>query len=354
MTQYTHTAEGGTDGAAVTVGNSGGGSGDPFGLVQIAGAGSVTYSSVGKAHGNLGYRLTGTGAAADRVYVRTVITSTSQASVRLYFTLNTLPSKAQNLFVLTDGTSQLMGVGLLAGNTMRVIDAAGASLGTYATVLSTNTLYRLEFSWKKGTSTTDGQIAAKVFLGDATTEVFSYAATNVNAGTVNAQHLNNGVTTGSAIIDMTLDTILVDDAQQTFLGPNVVAPTAAVVPAAVVSGTGWTAVGGSDIPTALADGLDSSYALSPDTPVNSTLIVQSAGNLTSGNVVVTPRMSKRDTSTVATAKVTLLNSAGTAVAAEQTYTLTTSPTTYTYSLTSAENTALTSRSAPQWRIIANA
>jgi hypothetical protein len=82
--------------------------------------------------------------------------------------------------------------------------------------------------------------------------------------------------------------------------------------------------------------------------------VQTNGNLTPGSLTVTPRMAKRDTSTTATAKVTLLNSAGTAVAAEQTYTLTTTPTDYPYALTTTEANALTNRSGLQWRIIASA
>lgn len=354
MTQYTQTAEGGTDGTAITVGNSGGTSGTAFSLVSLAGAATATYSSVGATHGALGYRLQSFGGASDKIYLRTDVAGTGQFSGRLYFTLNALPAQAQNVFRLTDATLNLMSVGLLSGNTMRVIDAAGATLGTYATALTAGTIYRLEFNWKKGTGTTDGQIAAKLFLGEATTPVYSYSATNVNAGTTNPVCWYLGAGIVANVIDMTVDTTLYDDGQQVFLGPAVSTPTSAVVPSSVVSGTGWTAVGASDIPTALADGLDTTYALSPDSPASSTLIVQSSGNLAAGNVVVTPRMSKRDTSSTATAVVTLLDASGTAVAAAQTYTLTTTPTSYPYSLTSAENTALTNRASLQWRFVVTA
>jgi hypothetical protein len=84
------------------------------------------------------------------------------------------------------------------------------------------------------------------------------------------------------------------------------------------------------------------------------MIVQSSQNLNAGAIIDTPRMSKRDNTTTATVKITLLNSAGAAVGAEQTYTLTTTPTDYPYSLTSTENSNLTVRSGLQWRIIATA
>lgn len=356
MTQYTHTAEGGTDGGAVTAGNSGGASGNAFTLVQLAGAASATYSTVGKAHGSLGYRVQSLGGSTDRFYLQTNVGGTGLFSGRIYFTLNALPSQAQNVFRLTgsSGSANLMAVGLLAGNTMRVIDAAGATLGSYATALTAGASYRLEYAWAKGTGTTDGQIAAKLFAGESQTPLYSYASTSVNAGTVNPTQMYIGAYTSANVLDMTVDTILYDDSVQTFLGPLAVPPTNAVVPSTVISGTGWTAVGASDIPAALADGLDSSYAQSPDSPTNSTLIVSTSGNLADGNVVVTPRMSKRDSTTTATAVVTLLDSNGNPVAAAQTYTLTTSPKDYPYSLSSAENAALTNRSGLQWRIVASA
>lgn len=356
MAQYTQTAEGGTAGSNVTVGNSAGASGTAFNLVSVSGTATWTYSATGKAHGTLGYRFQDPGASTDKGYARTPFAAATDVfSDRTYFTLNTVPATAQDLIVLTDaGGAKLFSIGMLSGGAMRASGATGATLGQFNGPLTAGTLYRVESQWRKGTTTTDGQLAVQLFAGDSTTAVWTYSATTVNVGVVQAGSKWLGDNNGSHATDVTFDSILFDDSTQTALGPYVAAPTASVVPTLVVSAPGWTAVGAADIPTALADASDATYALSPDSPAASTLIVQTNQNLNTGTIITTPRMCKRDTSTTATAKVTLLNSAGTPVAAEQTYTLTTAWTDYPYSLTTAENNALTNRSGLQWRIIATA
>jgi len=357
MTQYTQTAEGGTAGAGVSVANSGGAGDTAFSLVSLAGAATWTYSATGKAHGSLGYRFQDPGASTDKGYARTTMTAgTNQLADRTYFTLNTLPTTAQDMVIFYDTTTsaKLFSVGMLSGGIIRCSNSAGATLSQFGTALTAGTVYRVESQWKKGTTTTDGQLAVQLYAGDSTTALWTYSAVNISVGTTQAQYKWLGDNNGTHATDITYDSILLDDATQTALGPYIATATASVTPTSVVTGTGWTAVGAADIPTALADASDTTYALSADSPAASTLIVQTSGNLGTGSIVVTPRMSKRDTTTVGTARVTLLNSAGTAVAAEQTYTLSTTPTDYPYSLTSAENNALTSRSGLQWRIIATA
>ena len=355
MTQYTQTAEGGTDGTAISTANSGGASGTAFGLVSKAGVATLNYSTVGKAHGTLGYRAVSTGATTDKFYLRTDFAGSDQFADRTYFTLNALPSQAQDLISYVDtAAAHLFQISLLGGNTIRVANAVGTTLGSYATVLTAGTLYRVETQWRKGTTTTDGQVAAQLFAGDSTTALWTYSATNVNVGITQLKYKWLGDNTAPRTLDATFDSLLLDDATQTAVGPYIATATASVVPTSVVSGTGWTAVGAADIPTALADASDATYALSSDTPVNLTFITQTNANLNTGSVILTPRMCKRDATTVATAKVTLLNSAGTPVAAEQTYTLTTTFTDYPYSLTSAENNALTNRAGLQFRVIVNA
>jgi len=356
MTQYTQTAEGGTDGTAISTANSGGASGTAFGLVSKAGVATLNYSTVGKAHGTLGYRAVSTGATTDKFYLRTDFTGSDIFADRTYFTLNALPSQAQDLISYYDTASaHLFQISLSAANVIRIAGATGTTLGTAGPTLTAGTLYRIETQWRKGTTTTDGQIAAQLFAGDSTTALWSVAPlTNVNVGITQLKYKYLGDNTAPRTLDATFDSLLLDDATQTAVGPYIAAATASVTPTSVVSGTGWTAVGAADIPTALADASDTTYALSSDTPVNLTFITQTNANLNTGSVILTPRMCKRDATTVATAKVTLLNSAGTPVAAEQTYTLTTTFTDYPYSLTSAENNALTNRAGLQFRVIVNA
>jgi len=358
MTQYSQTAEGGTAGANVTIGNSGGASGFAFSLVSLNGTATVTYSATGKAHGSLGYRAQNPGTATDKFYIRTSLPAgVDQFSDRTYFTVNgSIPTVACNIlqFMATDGSTNMLSMGFLSNGTLRVASASGATLSSYATALTSGTLYRIETQWHKGTTTTDGQLAVQLYIGDGTTALWTYSATNVNVGVLQFKDKWLGEGSFNHPIDITFDDILLDDASQTALGPFVNPATTSIVPTSLVSGTGWTVVGAADIPTALSDASDATYAVSPDGPVNSTLIIQTNGNLTPGSLTVTPRLAKRDTSTTATAKVTLLSSGGLPVAAEQTYTLTTTATDYPYTLTTAEANALTSRSGLQWRIIANA
>lgn len=356
MTQYTQTAEGGSAGLGITIANSGGASGTAFSLVTLNGTATATYSATGKSHGSLGYRVQNPGTSTDRFYLRTTLPApVDQFADRTYFTLNAMPGVAQDLISYFDtGTAHLFQISLNSGGTIRAASATGVTLSQYATALTAGTLYRIETQWHKGTTTTDGQLAAQLFAADSTTALWTYSSAAVNVGVTQFSQKWLGDNTFSHPLDATFDSILLDDSTQTAVGPFVNPPTTSIVPTSVVSGTGWTVVGAADIPTALSDASDATYAVSPDGPVNSTLIVQTSGNLTSGSLTVTPRMAKRDTSTTGTAKVTLLNSAGTAVAAEQTYTLTTTATDYPYTLSTAEANALTGRSGLQWRIIANA
>lgn len=357
MTQYTQTAEGGVAGTNVTTANSGGASGQSFSLVSITGTPTITYSATGKAHGALGYRVQNPGAATDRCYMRlTLPAPVDFFSDRTYFTLNTVPTVAVNfmVFIGSDGSASQLSLGMLSNGTMRVSNATGATLGSFATALTAGTLYRVETQARKGTTTADGQVAVQLFAGDGTTPLWTYNAANVNTGTLQWGYKYLSGNTASTPLDITFDDVLFDDATQTPVGPVVAAPTASVVPTSVVSATGWSVVGAADIPTALADASDATYAVSPDSPAAATMIVVTNQNLNTGTIINTPRMCKRDTSTTATVKVTLLNSAGTAAAAEQTYTLTTAWADYPYSLTTAENSALTNRAGLQWRIIATA
>lgn len=356
MTQYSNAFEGQAIGTTLTTANSGGvGNGTAFNLVQTGGAPSLTYSPVGKVHGTRGVRAILT--ASDKFYLRTdLATAAAQLSGRFYFTLNSLPGVAQNLMYVADGASaQKFALGILSGSVFRVVNAAGATLGQTPAALTAGVAYRVEYQWKKGTSTTDGQMAVQLYVGDQTTAYWTYSATNVNVGVsdANSHYLGDG---SNHVLDLTLDSFLLDDATQTPLGPLVATAAASLVPTYVASNAGGFTLYGTppDGPTGLADTDDATGMRSGDSPASATLLLGLGGTLAAGNASIVVRLSKADNTTVGTVKVGLLNAAGTLIAAEQTFTVTTTPTDYTYALTTAENNALTTRSGLQLRIIASA
>ena len=88
-----NTAEGGTYGTSVTAANSGGGSGNAFGVVNKGAGAALVYSTTADAHGVLGYSLTGSSGTATDVGW-TGFNTTSMATRFYYNPGPTLPSTA--------------------------------------------------------------------------------------------------------------------------------------------------------------------------------------------------------------------------------------------------------------------
>lgn len=356
MTIYQNTFDG-TDGAAATI-SSLGSSGDAPSLVSKAGAATWTYAVIGKYSGATGLRFLDPGAATDKGYTRFTIAATAQMRGRVYFTLNSLPSTAQNLVVILDtAAAQQFAFGLLGGNVLRAVNAAGASLGSSSPALTAETRYRLEWQWKVGTTTTDGQLAAQLYVGASTTALWTYSATNVNVGTVNSMYVWLGDNNSTHPSDFTYDNFYLDDAAQTpavgaYSGPV----TATLTAGPIVSNAGGFTKLGTAVDTAagLADSDDTTGIQSPTAPVNAVTFLELPGLLAAGAPSFTVRASKLDTSTTGTLKAQLCYPDGTAAAAEQTFTLTTAAADYTYSLTTAEANALTTRANLQLKVTANA
>jgi len=129
-------------------------------------------------------------------------------------------------------------------------------------------------------------------------------------------------------------------------------PSTSLRPGSVVSNPGsWTNVGGAgDAALATADELDATYAQSPAAPANAVTTFALSGTLESGLITVKVR-ADIDTAVAGTLVVDLMQS--TTLIATRTFSLSTTKTDFSYTLTSGENAAVTDRSALRIRVTAN-
>lgn len=211
MTTKINTAEGGTNGATVVSGTSGGGSGDAFNAVQIDAGTTVTYSSTQKAHGSLSYHLnTTTGLNA---YVQLALTTAQpQGYASLYLYVTALPAANVNFFRLFGSANNNGSISLTTAGALQVFNSVGSSIGTIpGFVMPTGKWVRIEFA-PLITSATVGQLEVRIFSTDpeAYTPDYTYTtAATVNAGT-SISTVRAGIV-GTTNSDLYIDTIRISD-----------------------------------------------------------------------------------------------------------------------------------------------
>lgn len=233
--KFTNNAEGGTDGTAVTVANSGGTSGTAFKSVTVDGTGStLTYSSNQSHLGSLAYSLNVPTSGHASL---TVPDSTSYASGRLryYLFLNSFPSAGIQHVQVIDQVNNLWYLDMTSAGKLQFVNAVSSVVWTSTNALPTGTWIRVEVSTVAGTSSTNGSFQVSWFLGENTTPVETYSATNVNTGTNGGiKNWNIGKVSTAASFSGYIDDIWVDDgAFGTYVGTSSGPLT--------VSGTGTTA-----------------------------------------------------------------------------------------------------------------
>jgi hypothetical protein len=179
MAYLQNNAEGGTVGAVVTTGNSGGASGNAF---TVATANNITYVS-DAAHGFIGYQINGNSSTVgwaalggvmsltSRFYLRLLATPTASGLIETVYTNNST-AHAGRLLVST-------GRGIQMQNT-----AGATSQLTPSYPMPLNTWHRVEVQRIIGTTTSNGTFNVQVFVGDSTTVMASYTNTAANTGLV--------------------------------------------------------------------------------------------------------------------------------------------------------------------------
>lgn len=140
-----NTFDGGTNGVAVSIANSGGLSGDAFGNVT----GTVTYTSAVAAHGALSATVLepNGGAAANYVAYTGLGSLTTQTWGRAYFRMDSLPTSTIRLVGLQTFAGLLCtGLRVDIAGLLRVVNGANTGIGTASTVaVPLNQWFRVEY-----------------------------------------------------------------------------------------------------------------------------------------------------------------------------------------------------------------
>jgi hypothetical protein len=213
-----NSAEGQTPTTVLTIANSGGGSGSSFGSVS---AGNITYSDAQAAHNTQSYHITASAGTAIFAGL-SVGTAVSAAAARFYLYLNSYPTVAiDSLVQLRATTGRAATLGMTTAGRLTVYNSAAAVIQTApsGSAIPLNTWVRVELRAVVGTGATDGTIATAFYLGDATSAVWSYASTTVNAGTnlINEGRFGRANSTGD--IDGFMDDLAFNDGLTSFIGP---------------------------------------------------------------------------------------------------------------------------------------
>ena len=256
MASWANIADGGTNGATVTVANSNDGtSGDAFDDVTIertttsAPMPTLTYSTSAARRGTLGYRFRATHTST-RVYVTTGdLGSPSYQRLRFYMRVTDYPGVAIQLATPLGPGGEMGWLQMDASGTLTLRDKAEGVIATTTNGLSKNKWYRVEVIWNPGSTTSSGTVRLAYALedGDAIQTIVK-TGRNLGTNTV-VDRFKLGKVSGGVWDELQIDDIATDDASDsTFIGPaslnkvkvgssNVSLRVGSSTPAAVYAGT---------------------------------------------------------------------------------------------------------------------
>lgn len=172
MAVLTNTAEGGTDQTAVSTGNSGGTSGDPFTAVALASGGVNRFDVAADASGALGYAIANRGTAANTAlqWNEPDHGSVAISFGRYYLTSTATPtSSSATLRFFSSAGTEIVRLYWLTSNKLQLWQPSAfiaSSLTT--TVLTPGTFYRIEYKLDTTTSGA-GAMTLRIYQGDSTT-----------------------------------------------------------------------------------------------------------------------------------------------------------------------------------------
>lgn len=216
MTSITWNAEGGTDGVAISTGNSGGASGTAWDLVQRGTNATNEFDSATAANGTYS-ALMATGATSTTAHLRwaaAIIAAWPSGMTthygRCYVRTAALPSVDRSIVELLDATATTnrANIRIRSTGTVRLRNAANGTVATTTTVLSIDTWYRIE--WRIDGSTT-GAYELHLFAGNSATPLESIVGGTADfGGAIGA--INFGFVSNAAnIASLWLDGIEVND-----------------------------------------------------------------------------------------------------------------------------------------------
>lgn len=265
MPTLQNTFDGGTVGATITEANSGGASGTPFNYVEILAGATATYQSTSAMHGGRGCKITGSGAHA---FLEHDLTTTyTQMSFRFYVRFPSAPTANCQIFTPRSSADYVAGVNITTALKFQAAQVGGTVLFTSAT-LTANTWYRVEMVVETGTTTANGAIAFKYFLGDSTTAVESFSSTTANTSLLPMTMYRIGKVNNTGSTPMDIDSITFNTGSDLFLGPHVDLN----IPPVANAGTG-----GTDIEPGSTVTLNGTGSTDPDGSITSYSWTQTSG-----------------------------------------------------------------------------
>ncbi len=162
MPTLLNNAEGGTNGANVTMDTSGGVSGSVWDLVTLGTGAAVTFSNT-KARGSLSYQFTTTATASTcfTTWNTAYETASLTTYTRIYLYLPSYPTGSVRLTELANGSGFCMSIGMQNTGRLSIRDSAGTSMGASTVVLPVGRWLRIES--KCVNSTTTGQCEVRIY-----------------------------------------------------------------------------------------------------------------------------------------------------------------------------------------------
>ena len=346
MTTYKQSFDLGTAAATITSGNSGGAGLTAFNSVVIGG-GSFVYSSADFAHGTQCGLISGaSGVATNGIF--SGISSTAM-SWSIYVKYDTLPAADNYILRYTVGGVRKASLHINSAGKLRMADSSGTTgIWTATNTFPLNTWVRIELFAQSGTT---GNYQAAYYALDSTSPTETSGVVTGNGGGTPFDAVTIGKTDSSAYTGtVKIDSIQGNDAATGFIGPWVSAAGSPVRPNALISNAGgFTAVGSADIPSALSDESDSTYASSPANPAGAVMEVKFPPLSAGGNISAVVR----DGTTAASPAITrtyYIVQGTTIIHTEPGVVLPTSATNRTIACTTGETAAVTDRTDLRLRL----
>lgn len=215
MASLVWTAEGGTESATVTTGNSGGASGDAWDAVTIGANATAIYDASTVPVGKRSLQLA-TGASSVTAFTQWLARIAQRWAAgmtthygRTYFRIAAIPGADRTFVELlaADGTTNRGNIRIRSTGTLRIRDAANATVTTTTTVLSINTTYRVE--WRLDGSIT-GAWQLQLFLGNSAVALESLSGTANFGGVIGAANFGY-VAAAASLASLWLDAIEIND-----------------------------------------------------------------------------------------------------------------------------------------------
>lgn len=224
MATLSNSFDGGTAGTAITTGNSGGTSGDPFDTVSAAATGTITYSSTVVVGGLSGKFSTGGTAGLVYAYWSTSFGSvtTGTPAARAYFQLPVLPASSTRLVLAANSAGTFCGEWRInSTGKLEQRNGSGVVQQTSSGSVTAGQTFRVE-TMVKVISGTAGQLECQLYLG-ANIHGTTPDETLTSAAALNTQADISRWGAGSALPITNFDTYVDDFAASTtgYLGPSV-------------------------------------------------------------------------------------------------------------------------------------